>query len=79
LGGVGSRWVAGWVAALHAITRHIHAALPGLGSRCSTFFNKLCIRERRTRERVELTIGTTCYTCYPAAELLTKGVVWNPR
>ncbi len=65
----GSRWVAGWVAGCHKENWLIHAALAGLGSRGSNSLNKLRIREDRVRERIGLTIGTTCYTCYPAGAL----------
>ena len=61
----GSRRVAGWVAGYRGEIRPTHAVLAGTGSRCSTFFNELRIHERKVRRRIGLTIGTTCYTCYP--------------
>ena len=61
----GSRRVASWVAGCREVIWLTHAVLAEMGSKCSNFFDELRTCERRGRKRIEQTIGTTCYTCYP--------------
>jgi hypothetical protein len=61
----GSRWVAGWVACFRGEIRLLYGVLAKQGSRCSIPLNKLHMCKRGVKGRVEPTIGTTCYTCYP--------------
>ena len=45
------------------------------GSRCSTFFKKLYARKkRRGKERIRVTIGVSCYTCYPGIPRANSGM-----
>lgn len=58
-------WVAGWVENI-SLTYRVEEAM---GSRCSTFINKLRVKkERRVKERIRVTIGISCYTCYPGMQ-----------
>jgi hypothetical protein len=65
----GSRWVAGWVAGWVEVISLIYGVERLIGSRCSTFFNKLCAKKKRKgKERIRVTIGVSCYTCYPGMQ-----------
>jgi hypothetical protein len=59
-------WVAGWVAGFT-----LTYGFEGLsGSRCSSFLNKLrAKRKKRGRGRIGVTIGISCYTCYPGMQV----------
>jgi hypothetical protein len=66
LASVGSRWVAAWVATRVEDIFLIYGIELLMGSRCSTFFNKLCTNKKRQgKKRIRVTIGVSCYTCYP--------------
>ena len=66
---IGSRRVAGWVAGWDWRMSLAYDAKRIAGSRCSTFLQKVCARNRRTgREHIGVTIGVSCYTCYPDAQ-----------
>ena len=60
-----SRWVAGWVATCSNALSLIYAVLFAVGSKGSNFFKNLRTRGRG-KERIGLTIGISCYTCYAA-------------
>ncbi len=66
----GSRRVAGWVAGWTWRIFLTYAVEKIRGSRCSTFHKKLRIRNRREgKERIGITIGISCYTCYPKVQI----------
>ncbi len=52
---VGSRWVAGWVAAWYLLIRLIYALFDVGGSRCSSFIQSSTLEERRGGEREKYT------------------------
>ena len=62
----GSRRVAGWVAGWVGKIPFTSGFEVLAGSRCSTFFNNLRVEgKREDKERIRVTIGRSCYTCYP--------------
>ena len=71
----GSSWVAGWVAGCIERISLTYGAKKLTGSRCSTFFNKLCVKKKREgKERIGVTIGVSCYTCYPGTPSTNRGM-----
>jgi hypothetical protein len=65
---VGSRQVAGWVAGWIWKISLTYGSKRLTGSRCSIFINKLRVeKKRRYKERIGITIGISCYTCYLGA------------
>ena len=66
---VGSRLVAGWVAGWVENISLTYRVREVMGSRCSTFFKNLRIKESgEGKERIGITIGISCYTCYPGMQ-----------
>ena len=66
---VSSRTVAGWVASWVENISLTYRVEEVIGSRCSTFFNNLRIKVGRGgKERIGVTIGISCYTCYPGMQ-----------
>jgi hypothetical protein len=66
----GSRQVASWVARWVQSISLTYELKSRMGSRCSTFAKKLRAKNRREEKKyIGVTIGISCYTCYPDAQI----------
>ncbi len=80
----GSKKVAGWVAGWVRSLRLTYAVYPTKGSKGSNFVKNLRICEEKAgkihegkERRIEPTIRTTCYTCYP--RMLREAVLGSAK